>query len=361
MERLLVHQARLGDREGFDYVAAYLVERPDSVRSELESAGVRCRQLSRGSSIDPRWTRALTSLVREEGIDVVHAHSPMPAAVARPVLRAQRHGPRLVYTEHNTWDCYGLPTRVANAATYPLDHHQFAVSADARGSVPRRMRRDVEVLTHGIDLAEVRSHRNARSSTRRSLGLAPSDVVIVNVAHLRAEKAQDVLLDAAAVVLRHHPTAVFLSVGHGPRDVQLLEQHRELGLGDRFRFLGFRTDVADLLAASDAFCLASRQEGLPLAFMEASAMGVPTVATRVGGLIDHVRDGEDGLLVPAGDAPALAAALDRIVADGELRERLGAAASVHAEVFDAAVAIARQEDVYRSLCSGEATAALGPR
>ncbi|MGB3673088.1 MAG: glycosyltransferase [Candidatus Nanopelagicales bacterium] len=349
MERLLVHHARTGDHRRFEYSAAYLTTRPNSVVAELESLGVRCTQLGDGGGADPRWVRVLQRLVRSHDIDVVHHHSPQPASMSRIALRTLRNGPSMVYTEHNTWDCYRPTTRVLNAVTYPLDEAQFAVSASVRESVPRVLRRGLEPLTHGIDLVEVRLAARRRADIRASLGVGPDDVVVANVAHLRNEKAQDTLMAAAAQLAGRFDYVTFLSVGHGPMDHDLRALHERLGLGDRFRFLGFREDALSVLAGSDVFCLSSRQEGLPVAFMEASALGVPTVATSVGGLPEHIDHGRSGLLATPNDPADLAAALGRVIADSALRQRLGAAASTHSEVFDARLAVRRQEAVYQQL------------
>jgi glycosyltransferase involved in cell wall biosynthesis len=264
--------------------------------------------------------------VKDEQIDVVHAHSPMPAAMARPVLRAMPSRPALIYTEHNSWDCYGLPTRLANAGTYLLDDLHVAVSTEAVGSVPAALRGGLAPMVHGIDLEAVRSHRDQRDAVRSELGVTDDDVVLTVVANLRSEKAYDVLLPAVRKVLDDDPRALFLSVGQGPLADEMAELHRQLDLGDRFRFLGFRSDVPDLLAASDVFTLSSRHEGLPVSLMEAAALGLPTVATRVGGLGDVLTDGVDALVVPPEQPDVLATAYLRVVRDPELRATLSAGA-----------------------------------
>lgn len=352
MERLLVNHARVGDRDRFEYHAAYLVPRPGSVVDELEQLGVPVVRLTDGSAVDPRWVASLRNEVRARGIDVVHAHSPMPAAMARPALRAMPERPRLVYTEHNTWDCYGRATWLANVATYPLDDAQLSVSIDARDSMPARLGRRVEPLTHGIDLQAVAAHATERDQARAELGAADDDVVVMTVAHLRTEKAYDVLLRAARIVVDEHPRARFVSIGHGPLEQQMHALRDELGLGERFRFLGFRSDAVHLMAGADVLALSSHQEGLPLTYMESTALGVPIVSTAVGGLVDHVEPEVSGLLVPPGDPVALAAALGRVVGDDELRARLAAGAAAHAPTFDAARAVRRQEALYEQLVRG---------
>jgi glycosyltransferase involved in cell wall biosynthesis len=347
-ERLLVHHARLGDRATFDYQAVYLVERPDSVVPQLEQVGVRCTLLGTGRG-SAGWVGELRRVVKEQQIDVVHVHSPHPAVMARPVLRTLRSRPLLLYTEHSTWRSYGAPVRFGNAVSYPLDDKQFAVSADARASVPRLLRRNVEVLAHGVDLEDIRSHELSRAVTRDELGLRPGEVVVANVAHLRPIKGVDVLLEAAVRVVAEHPQVVFLSLGHGPERAALEQRHAELGLGDRFRFLGFRSDVARVLAASDIFCLSSRNEGFPLALMEASALGLPAVASRVGGLVDALSDGDAGVLVAPGEPAEFAREIGALIDDPARRARMGAAARSASSAFDARRAIRRQEQVYLEL------------
>lgn len=346
MERLLETHARIGDRDRFEYSAAYLVERPHSLVGALEAQGVACTRLGGGRALDPAWPLRLRRLVRGERIDVVHIHSPMVAAVARPAVRSLRSRPAIVYTEHNSWLSYSLPTRVANAATYPLDDAHLAVSEGVARSVMAPLRRDVEVLTHGIDVASVASHREHRDSKRKELGLEPDTVLVITVAHLREEKAYDVLLDAAARVSGAGPDVRFVSVGHGPLAAEMEARRAERHLGERFRFLGFRPDVPELLAAADIFCLASRHEGLPVALMEAYALGLPVVGTRVGGLPEVVEHGGSGILVAPEDPAALADAILALAADGECRRRFGRRAAELAGQFDSRISVRRLEAVY---------------
>lgn len=350
MERLLVHHARFGDRQRFDYRVAYLVESRNSLVPELEALDVPAERLEGSLATAPTLVRSLRRVVRRHAIDVVHVHSPAVAAVARPALRSMRARPRLVYTEHSTWAMYRTPTLLANALTYPLDDHQFAVSDDAMASVPRPLRSGMEVLTHGVDVDGLQAMASSsRRSVRHELGIDDDQLVVVSVANLREEKGIDVLLDAARAFTSEHPEVVVLSVGQGPMEDAMKARHRELGLGDRFRFLGYRDDVPRVLGASDVFCLSSHSEGLPVALMEATVMGLPVVATAVGGVAADVEHGVDGLLAPPGDPAALAAAIGSVAGDAELRSRLGAARARRAVDFDGRVAVRRQEEVYSAL------------
>jgi glycosyltransferase involved in cell wall biosynthesis len=260
-----------------------------------------------------------------------------------------RHRPGIVYTEHNSWESYSLPTRAANAATYVLDDAHFAVSAAAARSVTAPLRRGLEVLVHGIDIEAVAGHRRQRVAKRAELGIDTDTVVVVTVANLRHEKAYDVLLDAAAQAIAKRPDLLFISAGHGPLATEMEDRRDRLGLGGGFRFLGFRDDVHDLLAAADVFCLASRHEGLPVALMEASALGLPTVATRVGGVPEVIEDDRSGLLADAESPGALADAIVSLAEDEERRHRMGRRARELAAQFDSRLAVRRLEAVYEAV------------
>ncbi|MCO5321156.1 MAG: glycosyltransferase [Microthrixaceae bacterium] len=346
MERLLVTHAQFGDRQRFDYRAAYLVDRPHSVIDELNELDVPTTRLGSGNAGDPRWVLELARLVRRERLDVVHAHSPMPASVARPLVRLISPRTRLIYTEHNRWDRYSAPTRVANRITYSLNHETFAVSDDCRDTVSPRLRPEVETLIHGIDVDAVAAHRADRESMRSELGISDETVVIGTVANLRVQKNYPLLLEVASEVTADNPDVLFLSVGQGPLEQELKALHQDLGLGDRFRFLGFRQDVHRVMSSFDAFCLSSDHEGLPVALMEAKTLGLPVVATAVGGVANAVGDGEDGLLVPARNPEALRVALERLINDPLQRGRLAESSGSGASAFRASRAFSALERRY---------------
>ena len=211
-ERLLVEHATTGDREACSYEAAYLLDWKQHLVPQLETARVATHCLGVRTERDPRWVWRLDRLLRRNRYDVIHAHSPFVAAVARVVARMlpRSRRPAFVYTEHNLWPSYKTVTRVANEATYGLNDHVFAVSADVRDSVKPKWRDRVEVLVHGIDVPWVRSHLVQRELVRNELGVHPGEVLAITVANLRAAKNYPGLLDAA----RRH-TEVVCSVHLG--------------------------------------------------------------------------------------------------------------------------------------------------
>ena len=349
MEQLLVNHAAVGDQELLDYHAAYLVDRPNTVAPTLEAKGVQCHRIGVADPRDPRWILHLVALVRRERFDVVHFHSPFMASLARPALRGLPHRPRIVYTEHNSAECYATPTRWANLATYPLDDARFAVSAAARDSTPRRLASGTEVLIHGVDVQRISTMAVGRDAARAELGLRDGDQLIGIVANLRRAKAYHVMLAAARRVIDEDAGANFVSLGQGPLESELRSLHADLGLGRRFRFLGYTPNATEVMSAFDVMSLSSDIEGLPVSVMEGKALGLPMVTTSVGGLPEMISDGVDGLLVPPGDPDALADALLRVLRDQDLRNRLARASADSAERFDAVAAVRRQDQLYLEL------------
>jgi glycosyltransferase involved in cell wall biosynthesis len=361
-ERLLVSMARVADHSRCTFTVAYLLEHKKAFRHHLEQAGVTTHCLGSRSNRDLAWVLRLRHLLRHGDYDIVHLHSPMVAAAARVIVRtlppAKR--PKIVSTEHNSWQSYLWPTRVVNAALHHLDAHRFAVSLQARDSMWQPWRRGVEVLVHGVVHDDYRTALEKRDQMRRDLGIGDDTVVVTTVANLRREKGYPELMAAAETIVASCPDVVFLSAGQGALQDALHAEHARRGLGARFRFLGQMDDIPALLAASDVFVLPSRFEGTPIAIMEALCVGLPVIATAVGGIPEEVTDGVEGILVPPGDHRALTAALRRVIEDGGLRVQMSLNATRRGQAFDIRVAMTRMQQVYDSLVTPSAGGAGKP-
>jgi glycosyltransferase involved in cell wall biosynthesis len=223
----------------------------------------------------------------------------------------------------------------------------LAASEEIADSLTRsapRWAHKVEVLHLGVGEPPV--VRRAPADVRRDLGLGPDDALVVTVARLAPQKALHVLLRALARL----PDEVFLAVlGEGPLETDLRARAAELGISGRVRWLGFRHDVADLVAAADVFCLSSNWEACSLAAQEAMQLGTVVVSTDVGGMSELITSGHSGLLVAKGDDEALAGALERALSDAEMRITMAAAARAHlAEAFSTRRMLDRLDDIYRT-------------
>ncbi len=206
-EQLLVNHAAVRDRDGFTYEAAYLVAAKSHHVATLEDLGVPVTALDGEREGDVRWALRLRQLVVDREIDVVHIHSPYVASVARVVLQSlpRRTRPALVYTEHNRWPRHSRATRWANLMTFALDDAQVAVSHDVRRTITPGLRWPVQVITHGVDVAQLRVLAEQRAAVRAELAIDDDEIVVGTVANFRAEKAYEVWIDAAAAALRAAP------------------------------------------------------------------------------------------------------------------------------------------------------------
>jgi glycosyltransferase involved in cell wall biosynthesis len=283
---------RLLDAESMWRVGRHIARvRPDVLHTHLGAA-------------DLQGTLAARSL-RIPAVSTIHAVAPpsMASAARREAARerlmasARRHGSRRVIA-------------VSDAAR----------SAYLRAGLDES--RHVTTVHNGIS---IRTPAVGRELTRDALHI-PHDVpLIVMASVLREGKGHQLAFDAVRRVLPHHPRLRMIVAGDGPLRTQI--EHDAADLGDIVRFLGFRRDVLDLLAASDVLLLPSRMDAFPTNLLEAAAVGIPAVATAVGGIPEIIDDGVTGLLVPDPPAaPALADALRRLLADDGLRLEMGRAA-----------------------------------
>ena len=285
---------------------------------------------------DPWWPLHLRELIATGGFDVVHSHSPVPAVAARLAARSlpRRSRPMLVATEHNTWTSYRRATRWANRLTSGADAATFAVTEEVRASLRGAAADRAEVLVHGIDVDGIADRTDgARAVIRSELGLRSDEIVIGTVANLRAQKDYPTLLAAARRLVDRDVAFRLVAVGQGPLEQEIAARRNELGLLDQVVLAGFRPDAVAVIAACDIFVLASAWEGLPVAAMEAAALGLPIVATAVGGIAEQFGP-TDAVLVPPRDPIALADALEAVIVDPLRRSELSAAARVTAKRFD---------------------------
>jgi glycosyltransferase involved in cell wall biosynthesis len=354
-ERILTDVVANHDRAAFDCEVAYVLSDNGALAPKLRSEGTVVHDLGARSAVDLTWLVTLRRHLSRGRFDIVHFHLPYTAALGRLAAASLPHRarPAVVYTEHSLWNKASIAVRWINRAGIARDQALIVVSDAARDALPPRLKPAAEVIVHGVDVSKatdlITRRDDLRARLRAELSVHPNDVLVLTVANYRSEKGYDVLLDAAGLLDRARAPVRFAAVGHGPLETELLRRRDELGLGDRFTFLGQRDDVLNLLGGADAFVLASRQEGLPVSLMEATSVGLPVIATAVGGVPNVLTDEVDALVVPPGDPAALAAAVSRVASDETIRERLSRAARERSALFDVTVATRRIEGIYRQL------------
>lgn len=349
-EQLLVNAAPYLDRSRFQYEVAYLLPWKDALAGELRAHGLEVSCLGGGPG--PRWITRLHTLVREHEIDLVHSHSPLAAVAVRLLLPG--HSVRRVYTEHNLWERFHPATYWLNLLTFHRGNHVFAVSDNVLASIryPKPLRflptPPLETLYHGPDPASVHGWSN-HNGIREQLRIPADAPIVGTVANFKTHKGYRYLVEAAALVKEVVPDVRFVMVGQGPLEDEIRRRARTKGLDGTMMFVGYREDAPQVAGTFDLFALASLQEGLSIALIEAMAQGKPAVVTNVGGLPEVVEHEKQGLVVPPRDPKALARGIVRLLENDELRQKYGEAARSRAVQFDIRGAVKRMEEVYGEL------------
>ena len=296
---------------------------------ELRGRGLRVDVLGRRPGLDFRLVWQLANLYRQLDVHVVHAHQYTPYFYAATAgLLTPRV--RVVFTEHGRHHPDRLDVRraVYNQILRPRTARYTAVSRSTRESLVRFERIPsgvIQVIYNGVDLES--DDRPSRAVARMRLGIDSTTPVLLSVGRIDPVKDFATLIRAAAVVRRTLPGLAVLIAGAGDEQylAELMALSRALHFEGHVRFLGARRDVVDLLAVCDVFALTSASEGASMTILEAMASACPVVATAVGGNGELVVDGVTGILIPAGDVAAIAAALVEVLTDTEKARALGTA------------------------------------
>jgi glycosyltransferase involved in cell wall biosynthesis len=330
-ETRLVH-GRLSDGEGD---MRYLL--PPGV----DAVDVPSLQRSVAPARDAQALLAISRLLGQTRPAIVHTHTAKAGSLGRIAAAIYnrttgRSTPaRVVHTYHgHVLDGYFSP-RTERLVTFA--ERRLARMTDAIVAISPRIRSDLledrrigsagqyHVIPLGFDLrALIAIDDDARRAARMALDLPGDAHVVTSVGRLTAIKQHHLFLEAAQRIARRDPAALFLIAGDGELRPQLEALARDLGIGERTRFLGWRRDLAIIYAATDVFLLTSRNEGTPVALIESLASAVPGVSTDVGGVRDVIDTPEVGLVAPFGDAGALADAVGSLLSDEARRRAMGA-------------------------------------
>ncbi|MBI3097392.1 MAG: glycosyltransferase [Planctomycetes bacterium] len=284
----------------------------------FEAAGVAVDRVPLLGAADPTAAWRIAWRLAAWSPDVVHTH----------LFKAEVHGtlgawlagvPVRIATKHNE-DQYlrSAGPRFIGRGIARLQNRVVAISQAVSGfavGTGRLPAEKMRVIPYGIDAARaIPSRKEAQARLRAACGATEETHVFAAVGRLAAQKGHSDLLDALSRISPPPPVMAAL-IGAGPLEGELKSKAKSLGIEDRVRFLGFCPEAPELIAGADALVLPSRWEGFGMVLLEAMRVGVPIVATRVGAIPEVVADGETGRLVPAGDPPALAAAIREVVDD----------------------------------------------
>ena len=277
----------------------------------------------------------LWSLIRRYKPHIVHTHTSKTGVLGRlaawlarvPAIIHKPHGH--VFYGHFGPRVSRFFLMVERLLSRITDHVVALTPMEARDYFGLRVltAEKISIIHSGVELNRYHITAKKRQQKKKELGISPDSLVVGFVGWLIPIKGVTYLIKAMAEVVQRHPNSLLVLVGKGDEkgeeEIKLKEQVENLGLADNVRFLGWRPDVDEIMGCFDIFVLPSLNEGMGRVLVEAMSAGLPIVASRVGGIPDLVKHGENGLLVPPADAGALERAISDLLSDKARRKHMG--------------------------------------
>ena len=336
-ERRTVRLVNQLDKDRFDVhfaVSPYseLFKRKDRIQATFSPLSIR-------KSYDLAALRQIVAYIRRHHIDIVATHSGKDGWIG--ALAGLVTGAKVVRTRH-------LQTPISSPLSYNLSDRVVAVSDLVRKDLARRGVRENKLLTIHTGIDTQRFHPEPQEDIRTHLGLPSHTIVIGIVAVLRNAKRHLDLLEAFAGLHSDHPLALVI-VGSGPQEGKIATYIKEHHINNAY-ILGHREDVPRWLASLDIFVLPSQMEALGTAILEASACGVPCIASNVGGIPETMIDGETGLLFTPTDVRDLRRKIQYLLDEPSHRKVMGEKARQFIQTHYSVASMTRQtESLYESL------------
>ena len=273
---------------------------------ELVRRGIETYIFEESGFFDFAFLTRFVFLVRNKKISVIHAHEflmSMYASVAGLLTSKP-----VVTTMHGKYYYWEKARRRLIMRFISRFSHMVSVSKELRSFISEKVGispERIQTIYNGIDLKKYTCHK-PNGEIRLQLRLNGKCKVITTVGNLYPVKGHIYLLKAIPEVIRRYPDVVFLFAGRGDEENNLKQAASELGVSDNIRFLGFRSDIPELLSLTDIFVLPSLAESLPLSVLEALAMGIPSIVTNVGGNSEIIENNTTGFIVPPADSKSIA-------------------------------------------------------
>lgn len=346
---MLLSLADAQDKTAYRPVTCLL--QPGWLADEARARGYPTYVLPLTRTVDASWTRQALNLIKSERVDLIHAHEfamntygALLSTLAHVPCVTTIHGKNYSSDRWHRRAAYRLVARRTKMIAVSDDIRNFL--ATAVGVSAHR----ITTIANGIHIERYAATDAARVQLRTELGLSMHQPVIGSIGRLELVKGHAHLLDAARLVCARYPDAIFVLAGQGQLHEALARQAETLGIGRNVRFLGYRDDVAAVLAGLDIFALPSLSEGLPLSLLEAMAAGKPVIASNVGGIPEVIRDGDSGLLARPAAPTELADGILTLLAD-RLRARAMAenARAIVSARFGMGAMVNAYEGLYRQL------------
>ena len=327
---------------------------PGPMVDKLRENGIATYVIDGKSPVNFRMWNQVKVLLQEEKIDLVHAHG--TRANMNIIWAAKQCNIPVIYTVHG-WSFHSDQSFLVQTARIIAERKltrwsQLTITvSDSNHHTGQQLIRGFQsrVIFNGIDMTRFRRDQSF-SDIRASYNIPASHVVVLFMARMTIQKDPITMIRAFKHVADQHQDITLLMIGQGDLDQEVLNTIEQTGLQKRIIRDGFRLDVADILHASDIYCLPSHWEGQPIGLIEAMAMGKAVIATHVDGSKELVQDGVNGLLIDPQQTKQLANAIERLYSDHELRKKVAEEAyHLSRERYDAAFMADYVEEAYRTV------------
>ncbi len=309
-EMLAVDLTRdLADQFDFIYLC---LDGVGSLGKDLQNTGQRVYDLKRKAGIDWSLGKRIRKIIKEEQIDLIHAHQYTPYFYAT-MSRSISSTPPILFTEHGRHypDKKKLKHLLFNKLMFRKNDRVTGVGEFVKKALVKKegfSPEKVAVIYNGVNAKKFTTHTDPkiRDEIRKELNIKDQQKIILQVARFHPVKDHATSVQAFKIYCQNHDNAVLVLVGAGQEITKIKKLATDLGINHRVRFLGLRMDISILLAAADLFVLSSLSEGISVTLLEAMSIGVPICATQVGGNSEVVLHNKTGLLSPRQDAQQLA-------------------------------------------------------
>lgn len=339
------------------WVGTVFAQEEEEVKIQLPSNQIRYFKFSKRYYTDIFGYKRLIDFLRINRIDVIHTHLFAANTVGR--IAGKFAGvPVIISTEHNTYVnrsplCVMVDKILARITSKIIAVSNSVLDFSSKQTFINKSMYEYIPNCVPLDMISLMS-ADEQAEKRLQLGLNSDAQIVLSVGRLTEQKGFSYLFRAAQEVIQSCPNTVFLVVGKGELKGHFEQQIKSLGLEQSVRLLGFRNDVFDLMQISTIFAMSSLWEGLPVTLIEAGACRLPVVATNVGGIMEVVHDGENGLIIPMKDEKALAQGLISLLSSPELLRQMAEKARLRVEQNFSGPAVARRIDnLYRQCLASQ--------
>ena len=322
-EMLLPETHKVHDISKFEFHYIYFLPWTNDLERTINELGGKVTCLPADNNIDIfRQYKNVVKYIDDHEIDLVHCHLPWSGFLGRLVFKNLKLP--VIYTEHNIQEKYHILTKLVNKYTYNFQSIAIGVSADVTRSIKENIAPKIPVTTvlNGVNIEHFKRNVSRGAAIKEELGIPADAPVVGNIAVFRKQKCIPGWIKAFAVASTNNDNLFGIVVGSGPEEESAKKLISELGLSNKVFLPGLQEDTLSYFSAMDIFMLSSDFEGLPVALLEAMSVGCAVVSTKAGGVVEAVRDGQEGLLAEVGDWEGLGERLVELLENREKRSKM---------------------------------------